>query len=239
MRTITFNGTSSLDIPCFVGETGAFNAPKPGYKTVSVPGRNGDLIYSYDRYENVKPPYKLIIRASSKDEFRQRVDRVKSWLLPCYESYYRLEDSIDPDHYRMAQYAGPFDLDIGFFRVGAVDITFNCKPQRYLVSGETAVTVSADGTTITNPTAWAAKPLIRVYGSGTLSVGDTMYTIAEGATEYIDMDSEIENCYEGTVNRNGLVTRESGFPELAPGDTGISYSGSITQVTITPRFWEL
>lgn len=94
-------------------------------------------------------------------------------------------------------------------------------------------------TSIYNPTLYASKPLIRVTGYGTLTLGNDTITVASGQT-YVDIDSEIMDCYNGTTNKNSKVTFSSGeFPTLKPGVTGVSYSGSITKVEITPRWYRL
>jgi len=78
-----------------------------------------------------------------------------------------------------------------------------------------------------------------VTGYGTLTVGSDVITIAQNFA-YVDIDSEIGDCYHGTDNANASVSfQQNGFPELAPGATGIAYSGNITKVEITPRWWRL
>ena len=83
-----------------------------------------------------------------------------------------------------------------------------------------------------------AKPLIRVYGVGELGIGSETITITKGATEYIDIDCDIQDCYEGLENRNGLVSLTD-FPTLPSGNTGITLGTGITKVEITPRWWTL
>ena len=93
------------------------------------------------------------------------------------------------------------------------------------------------GDTMTNPTAYASKPLIRVegIGTGTLTIeGQTMQF--EGMTDYLIVDSDIMDVYrQPTENRNNLMSGE--FPVLKAGDNTIAYSGGITSVTITPRYF--
>ena len=94
-------------------------------------------------------------------------------------------------------------------------------------------------THIKNPTLFTSKPLIRVTGSGTVSIGDNTITIASGYT-YVDIDSEIQDCYCGTQNANSLVTFSNRkFPELQPGVNGISLGTGVTSVQITPRWFRL
>ena len=106
-------------------------------------------------------------------------------------------------------------------------------------SGDTAQTVSASGGIITNPAAYNAKPLITVYGSGAaiLQVGEYVCTLAaiDGS---ITLDSDTENAYKGVTNLNSQVTIPE-FPELAPGDNDITWTGGITSVEIIPRWWTI
>jgi phage-related protein len=53
----------------------------------------------------------------------------------------------------------------------------------------------ASGTTIINPTMYDALPLIRVYGSGTLTIGREKIVIASNSNDYVDIDSDIMDCY--------------------------------------------
>ena len=93
--------------------------------------------------------------------------------------------------------------------------------------------------TIKNPTLFPSKPLIRVTGAGTVGIGDETITIASGY-DYVDIDSEIQNCYCGNQNANAAVTfsnRE--FPELQPGLNGVTFGTGIESVQITPRWYRI
>ena len=97
-----------------------------------------------------------------------------------------------------------------------------------------------DGATqIYNPTLFSSNPLIRVTGAGTVSIGSDVITVGSGYS-YVDIDSEIQNCYCGTQNANAVVSFASGeFPKLEPGLSGVSYSSGISSVQITPRWWRI
>lgn len=93
---------------------------------------------------------------------------------------------------------------------------------------------------VVNPTLFASRPVIRVYGHGTLTVGDVTVTVAQNPYEYIDIDSEMMDCYHGDDNANSYVSFSTGeFPTLPAGTTALSYTGSITKVEITPHWWRL
>lgn len=94
-----------------------------------------------------------------------------------------------------------------------------------------------DPVEIDNPTLFASKPLIRVYGQGTLYVGNTGVTVG-GSYPYVDIDAELGDCYYGSTNANSVVSFSGGFPTLEPGANFVTYTG-FSDVEITPRWWRL
>lgn len=250
-----FNSQDSRNYGVYISGSGTFNAPARAYEMVSVPGRNGDLIISQDRYINTDLTYPAFIG----DPFNTDVQSFRNFLMSV-GSYARLSDTYHPDEFRAAYFADGLDVSpTNTLKGGQFDITFNCKPQRYLVSGETAVEVTS-GNALTNPTLFNARPSIVVQGYGTLYVGSDKITIADMYPSIV-IDSEILDCYANSglplvnsaivgaailgssgymANANAAVTFDSGdFPVLKPGSTTITYSGAITKVTVFPRWWRL
>lgn len=230
----TFGGYDSRDFGVYISGSGTYNSPKRDYSTYKVPGRNGDLILNKNRLENVSLTYP----AFSYDNFDQNLADLRSALLST-DGYARLWDSYHQDEYRMAYYAGPLTVEArNRLDAGKYELKFDCKPQRFLLTGETAKTFSTAGT-ITNPTLFDSRPLIRVTGYGTITIGSDVITIAQ-AFAYVDIDSEIQDCYHGTDNANGKVTlQQNNFPVLSPGANNIAFSGNITSVAITPRWYRV
>jgi Phage-related protein len=116
-----------------------------------------------------------------------------------------LEDTYNPTIFRLAAFQGPIDFDTELLQVGRTTLEFDCKPERWLKIGETAITATTD-TSITNPTEFNAKPIIRVYGTGTVQVGTGTFTINTEGSSYIDIDCDILDCYEGATNQNSKVS---------------------------------
>lgn len=113
-------------------------------------------------------------------------------------------------------------------------ITVTADPFRHFVD-QTPTTFSGAGT-ITNPTLFSSRPLIRVNGSGTgtVTIGNQIITL-NSIDGYVDIDSELMDCYKGLVNCNANVVLDE-FPTLPPGATGISFTGGVTSVAITGRW---
>lgn len=234
MNYFTYAGTSSRTYGILIDSHTGYHAPERDYDTVEVPGRNGTLTVDNGRYQNVDLTYHCGIGVG----FHAKYNQFRAWLMS-YTGYRRLEDTYHTDQYRMARVkSAPSPEYFVRGRAGTFDVTFDCKPQRFLKSGETQQTFSSGGS-ITNPTLYPALPLVRVYGTGTLTIGSVTIVI-NSASSYTDLDSEIQDAYCGAINCNGNITLRSGsFFELQPGSNAVSMSSGITQVRITPRWWTL
>lgn len=238
MGNVIFNGVSSLDLGIQVEYFPKYVIPERDYEVVSVPGRNGDLFIDKGSYKNVKQPYDIAI-ADLDGNFTELANRVSLWLHP-KPGYCRLEDTYAPEYYRMAMFNDTVDIEDVMFRGGRCSIEFDCKPQRFLKRGERSVIFSLPGT-IKNPTTFTSSPkLIFRGGSGTgrFQVGRYAGSISNLRGE-ITLDCELQDAYQGSVNRNRDVSLGSGFPKLDPGDNYISFSGSIQSVEVIPKWWTL
>lgn len=227
-----FDGQDSRDYGVYISGSGTYNAPEREYEAFPVPGRVGDLLGQEKRLANIELIYPAFIYA----HFKENLAALRSMLLS-RTGYKRLEDTYHPEEYRRAYYRGGMEVAARAQNdAGEFDLLFVCDPRRFLKAGEVVREFTAAGTLI-NPTTFASKPLIRVYGSGVLTVGGDTITIASGYT-YVDINSEVMDCYYGTTNANNKVTFSIGnFPELKPGHTGISFTGNITKVEVTPYWW--
>jgi len=243
MGVITYNGVSSDTLKVSVQEAPTYSTPEKVYEMTHVPGRNGDVPFGEGAWNNVQRTYNIAIDATrgfesyESNTFAETVAAVVAWLHSS-DTYARLEDTYEPDYYRKALFKDALDIENLFMQAGQTDISFECMPQRFLKSGESAVTVTSGGT-ITNPTLFKALPLIDIVcaGSGTLTIGNYTVKLADIDSEII-IDCDLQDAYYGTENLNSKISLEE-FPVLVSGSNKITYSGSITSVSITPRWWTL
>ena len=133
-NSIIFGGINSADYNVWISGSSAFSAPERDVEFVSVPGRNGDLLIDNGRWNNIKLTYPAFIPKGFDDlvdDFRTEIMKLRG--------YQRLEDTYHPDEYRLASFnygLNPKNIS-AFLRTGEFDLTFNCKPQRFLKIGET------------------------------------------------------------------------------------------------------
>lgn len=164
-NTFTFGGVSTAAYGLVVEGPGDYSAPKRAVNTFAVPGRNGAVIVDQGYYENITVEYTVVVAENTQSDFTDSIEAFRNAIVSL-TGYQRLEDTYHPGEYRMARYEGGLDEDPAFHGKGALfKIKFDCKPQRFLTSGETAITVS-DGDTVTNPTLFESNPIIKVSGYG-------------------------------------------------------------------------
>lgn len=231
---IWWAGIPSDEVQVVVEKYPEQNGPEKQYETVQIPGRNGDLLLDNASYSNYEQRYEIYFNANKK-KTPTGARRVRAWLLSP-KGYQRLEDSYDPDYYRMAYYKGPPEIENAMNLFGRSTITFVCKPQRYRKDGQYPTTFTAAGY-LYNPELFAAQPIVKVYGNGagTVTVGGQMVTIKE-IDGYVVLDSDTQNAYKDTLNKNNTISAPE-FPVLQPGNNAIGFSGGVAKLEITPRWW--
>ena len=233
---LTMDGVDSRTFGLYINGVDTFGAPAREVSTIQIPGRNGDLIVKADRLQN----YDLTYSAFICRNFNTNIAALRAFLLS-KTSYFRLEDTYHPDEYRMAYYRGPFTPAVNQrLNAAKFDLVFGVKPQRFLKSGETTITVY-NSDIIANPTRFIARPLIRFNGNGSITIGSTTVTISDNANRDIYIDCDTMDCYTGAESRNDDVSISgTDFPKLAPGNNTIGItlaSGTQAQPIITPRWW--
>lgn len=234
MHLFTYNGKSSGDFGVVISGQDTWKKASPDLERVTIPGRNGELILTNKRYNNVDIPYLCGITRNFDVNYTGFINHLLS-----EPGYHRLEDSYHPEVYRMAVFDTQTEPDLTARNAqGTFTITFSCKPQMYLKSGELRQE-AYNGDPVYNPTRQDARPLLRVYGTGELVIGDSVIRITE-CDSHTDIDCELQEAYKGQVNCNDNIELEQDdFPVLSPGRTVISWSGGIYRVEITPRWWML
>lgn len=245
---IVYDGKSTNDFNVYTSGEATFSSPERNYESIDILGRNGSLTVDYGTFKNINVTYRCFIPYDLEKNLRA----FRSFL-GSKHGYFKLEDTRHPDEYRMARFVSALDVNSARLEVGSFELTFDCKPQRYLINGNEVKTFSSNGTII-NPTYQIAKPLIKINGTstGTLAIGDARISVAlTSSVSSLYFDTELLDAYSmsGTtkVSRNSLVSDSiSGNyihgiegMELDPGSNAITKTGGITSVEITPRWWTL
>lgn len=189
-KTFTFDNTNSAQYGVYITGEGVFNAPERNVEMIGIPGRNGAYALDKGSFNNIEVTYPAGIVADTEADFAKAVSDLRNFL--CSKNgYCRLTDDYNSGEYRMAIYKSGLEVSHEGLLTGEFDITFECKPQRFLTSGETKQTLTS-GNAITNPTLFPSKPQLQVYGYGDIDIGGQTVKVQNGGVigEIILMQSE-------------------------------------------------
>ena len=196
LNHLTYDGVDSSSFGVFISGEGVFGAPARRGEMISIPGRNGSLFMDEGVFENIPGKYPAFIGTKDEVEFREKLAAFRSAILS-RGNYKKLSDTYYPDEFRLAVYRSGLEVEPEEYnRSGKFELEFDCKPQRFLIAGETPVMFISNGT-IFNPTLFASSPLIRVTGNGTVAIGENgeYRFVVSNNPGTITIDSEIMEAY--------------------------------------------
>lgn len=139
---LRFGGIDITNYGAVFSGSDEFRKPEKMMDYYSVPGRNGDIAVSQEKYSNIVLPFSCYIHEDFQENFHKLVND-----LAALEGYQKLESSEEPDHYRLALFSTAIEPDMGALNErGAFILEFNCKPQRFLKVGDVAINVTSNRT---------------------------------------------------------------------------------------------
>lgn len=164
-KSLIFDDIDSRNYGVYITGEAVYSAPAREVEMITIAGRNGQLALDKGRFENIEVTYPAGIFADNQADYAKAISDFRNAL--CSKvGYQRLTDEYNVDEYRMAVYKSGLEVS-SVNSAGEFQITFDCQPQRFLMSGEAPITVSS-GDTILNPTHFESKPMLEVEGYGTI-----------------------------------------------------------------------
>lgn len=252
LNNIWFNGVSARDMGVKgIEKYPDLNRPERKIEVFDVPGRSGSIIFPSDSWENIEREYEIFAGGGTRGTVARPFNSIAAWL-NSPGGYAKLEDTYEPEIFRLAYCTGAMETENAYTRLGRATITFNCRPERFLKSGATNYWVVNDdeGTNegIANPTPYPAKPLIQITKLGLVS--DTTLTITSGGKTYsidvaidnyyrhipVYIDCEAMDCYAAGENVNSMFDIPD-FPILQPNAETTFTIGAGYDVFVTPRWY--
>jgi len=165
---LIYGDVDSSDYGIYISGEGVYNAPERAVEFVNVPGRNGAIALDQGRYENIQVTYPAMVLENDQESFRERLGRFRNAILS-QKGYQRLEDSYHPDEFRMGVYHAGLSVSdlLTYHQGGNFELTFDCKPQRWLTVGDYPIPVES-GDVLQNPTPFSSGPLLEIDGYGSV-----------------------------------------------------------------------
>ena len=242
MGVITFNGISSDTFEMNIERCPDYPVPERVVEKISVMGRNGDLLFDTGAYANVEQRYVVYFNGKASS-FQARSREIANWLYGT-KGYCRLEDSYDTSIYRMACISDKTDFSNFMNYMGRATLVFDCKPQRFLKSGETELDLvgSTPGSPFTYTNNYMrAKPLFKLTGNGSVvqyysQAGEPVqgFTVSNNSGTVIYVDCETMNAISGNYTSPEATTTVVHVVGNSPADTYINMDcGKELWVTVT------
>jgi phage-related protein len=231
MSQITFKGTTSATANVTVLEYPDIAKPTLRVETIKIPGKHGEVTLSgVPTYEARIMECKCAVSGVDK------ISTAAAWLTGRGD----LILGNDSDYAYEAQIVD----EINFQKIlrghdnRRFTIPFLCQPLKKKATTEADIEKTVSGGTINNIGHVQSRPKIKIEGTGdiTLTIGTATITVITGLSGSIVLDSDagIATDALNTVNMSALVSGD--WPEIPVGVVAVSWTGTVTKVTITPRW---
>lgn len=239
-KSLIFDGEDSRNYGIYITGEAVFNAPTRDAEAIVIPGRNGTFIRDNGRFNNISVTYPCGCYADTEADFAEAISAFRN-MLCSRVGYKRLEDDYNPDEFREAVYKNGLEVTPSLLKAGEFSITFECKPQRFLKSGETTTAVT-DGATLTNPTLFEAKPMIEAVGYGEISLAGQVITVQNSPLGFIELWGSQETSFppsnlspSSAYSFDGSLVANGDEIDLLVGSVAYSISGTVppTDMSVT------
>lgn len=133
-HSFTFGGVNTANYGIFISGEGVYNSPERDVTMLTVPGRNGQLTIDNGRFENIEVTYPCFIEAGTgATDISARIRAFRN-AIGSLTGYQRLEDTYHNDEYRQGIFKAGLNVDpVVYHTGGEFEVTFDCKPQRWLI----------------------------------------------------------------------------------------------------------
>ena len=231
-KGFTFGDISSKDYGVYISGDGVFNAPEKDVEMISIPGRSGSFALDHGRWLNIELAYPSGLFGSDETDFAQAISDLRN-ALASKKGYQILEDDYHPGEFRQAIYHSGLEVTPAQLKAGEFTITFDCKPQRWLTSGQDEITVTS-GDEITNPTLFPASPMLMLDGIGDVNIGDYTITVNDVPFGWI----VVNEGWQEVINagRNATKTYTIDTTNLNAGDQILIGDNTITAGSVRAYF---
>ena len=229
-----WNGTRCTDMGVHMLEQPPPTMPNERVTFTNIPGRSGTLTttegdYVYDD---------LVLTATCIIADPTRIPDVCAWLRGSGTVTFANREG--GFYYARVVNQIPFEKILRGNPHRSFAVNFRCKPFWY-EADVAPMNIQPDSgsssgyVTIQNPGNVPSEPIITVTGSGeiTLIVDMTIVELSDVNGE-ITIDSVLQECYSGSESMNHCMSGD--FPTLPPGNSTISWMGTVTNLTVQPNW---
>lgn len=225
-----FGDFNSLDNGIYIEANRTYPSAQMRGEYVEIAGVDGELYKTDLSFNNVKRSVNIYIKKGTEQEVINKLN-VKlvrgKWL--------DLSFSNEPDYIYKAIFVDEYEVIENLNSYAKSVLTFILKPYKYLKSSMTEIVLPAQ---ITNQTNRIAKPIIKIKGSGniTIAIGNSQLSL-KNVDGGVIVDSLAQTITTLDASRSQFEKMTSyPFPVIYPGKQNILTTGTINECKIIPRF---
>ena len=190
-----FNGINSKDMGIRIEKHNNFSTPQRRVKSISVPGRTGNILIDDGSYENQIFEYELILECDSKKgtDITKKANEISAWLYGDY-TYKDLKFSNSSKTYK-AVVINKIDIKQMFKKFAKALVAFEAYETTNILTEKTLM-FENEGIFL-NRNNINHKPILKVYGQGdcSFSVNGEEVKI-KGLEDYLVIDCYNMDCYK-------------------------------------------
>lgn len=232
------DGQNSEDLGVVIQDRPLILTPRRRVEFKQAFGMSGTLPFDEMAYDNTPMNLNMFSVGSSENT----ADMNRSLIYDLFDSdrYIDFIPYFDSGKiYKVMTIVSPTFESKYFYEEGqSFTVELTVKPYKYYVDSP-KVTLTTAGN-ITNPYSKESLPLIKIYGSGdvTLKVNGINFVV-KNVTDHIYLDCQAMFAYR---DNSGVITNENSkiftrlYPYLKKGINTISWTGTVSKIEIEPRW---
>jgi len=218
-----FNNIDSRDMGIIVNKLPSITTSEKNIDKIEIQGRDGFLLIDYGTYKGSVKSVECTLDNGN-------VDNICAWLNGSGEVLFSNEN----DKFYKAVIINQISLNKIIPILHNFIVQFECQPHKYSVCND-LVTLTTSPTTLFNSSTTSSKPVIKVYGNGSIYLTINSNTIhLTNIADYVTIDSNLMDCYKDSTLMNKNMSGD--FPDLIVGTNVISWTGSVSKVEIKPNW---
>lgn len=247
MNNLIYNGQSLNDLGFAIKTKPFYPVAQRDMTFASIAGRSGDILVDNGRYSNVDYGYQInsipykVWGLNNQELAYSLID----WLSVHDGQYKELRDSYNEGYFTMAVCTNIADIINNSNSLLDTTINFNRIPFWYSDTGQEAYISTDTMIELNNPENFTSNPLIRIYGSGDITIytGNVTLRTTKEMKDCIEFDSESLTVSKDGVECSDLLYDCTTLPFFTSGENKIGIApganGKFEHIEVIPRWRRL
>lgn len=230
---IFFNDSSILDLGIYAVKRPNIPIAERNIEEKELKGRDGSLTTDYKTYKNIS--IDIEFNFIEVKYYYEKVRIINKWLNNIIDNKIRFTDN--PEYFYKVKYTLYKDIVRTYKVKGSFVVSFICEPFQYTDCGQDEIVVS-NNSFLDNPSYIEAKPIIKLLGTGIVTIYINSKPLIINLGQNITIDCELREAYKiiNGIKENLSTTLKGKWPVLESGENTVSYTGNITKLVIIPNW---